>query len=157
MSSERHGSILRGGRGNETKGRKRPHRDGLSLRLRGGGSAVESGLRNSAQAQESDRKRISYDHQELTHEGLVKAFAGCAGAAHQVAQGKGAGLMDAAKIMSGRSDLFEDHVHLSARGSEVISDMVADFLTKEMKSIRPVQAGAIVGSRNGERDHGHTP
>jgi lysophospholipase L1-like esterase len=80
---------------------------------------------------ETDRNKIRYDYQLLSHDALVKAFNECDEAVRQVANEKGALLIDLSKKFSGRSDIFRDHVHTTAKGSQALAEEVA----AEMKKI----------------------
>jgi hypothetical protein len=85
----------------------------------------------SERTSDVDRNKINYGYQSLNATGLLKAFQACDGAVHRVASEKGVGMVDAAAVLDGRGEYFEDHVHLSLRGGDVLSDLVADYLAKD--------------------------
>lgn len=81
---------------------------------------------------EEDRERINYEYQRMSHETLVRAFADCNDVIRSVAREKGVPLLDLAGMLGGRPELFEDHVHLSSRGSAAIAAEVAGFLADRL-------------------------
>ena len=82
-----------------------------------------------------DRERIAYEMVGLDHQGLVAAMDATDATLHLVADRKDATLIDASSFLSGRPELFRDHVHLSPSGSAALAQVVADALS-------PLVAGA---------------
>lgn len=80
------------------------------------------------------RKRIVYEYQGLDHDALSGAFDDCNNVIRSVAREKDALILDLAADLNGRVDLFEDHVHLSRAGSEVLAKSVAKFLGDHLSS-----------------------
>lgn len=83
----------------------------------------------SSSNSEADRQRIAYDLVNLSHAAIVRAFADCDRAILAVANAKGVPVLDLARMFTGRSELFHDHVHLSPAGSAAIAQALADFLS----------------------------
>ena len=88
----------------------------------------------SATNSADDRARIQYRYVQMTHDGLVRAFEIAHETVRLVASEKHVPLVDVAKSLSGRSELFADHVHTNARGSEAIAKVIADSLAVELVS-----------------------
>ncbi|MDZ7330978.1 MAG: GDSL-type esterase/lipase family protein [candidate division KSB1 bacterium] len=82
----------------------------------------------------ADRNKIIYEYTELTHEALLKAFEQCDQILYQVAKEKEVHIIDASKAMTGKSDFFIDHVHLTPKGSSMIAEIVAQNMTGIMTS-----------------------
>lgn len=78
--------------------------------------------RNNTQEQ---RKKIEYDYVLLTHEALCEAFEKTDEIIADVAEKKGVFLIDASKQITGKDYVFDDHVHLTASGSEELADITA--------------------------------
>ena len=76
------------------------------------------------------RERIDYHHVGLTHEALVETFDRLDEIVRDVAVKKDAHLIDASAHLSGNEWVFYDHVHLdlAGKGSEALSQFVADRL-----------------------------
>lgn len=76
------------------------------------------------------RERIEYHHVSLTHEALVETFDRLDKIVRDVAAEKEVMLIDASAELSGKDWAFSDHVHfdLEGRGSEAISQLIADHL-----------------------------
>ena len=72
--------------------------------------------------------RIRNEYVHLTHDGLRSAFAACDQAVAEVAREKQPNMFDLAAKFSGQSELFYDHVHLSAKGSKLVGQAVAGYL-----------------------------
>jgi len=85
----------------------------------------------SAQNSEVDRKKIGYEYQLLSHNTLVKALREANQVVRSVAQKKGVELLDLAETLSGRSELFTDHVHTSRKGSREIADSITRFVANQ--------------------------
>lgn len=88
----------------------------------------------TAKSSAQDKQRVLYDYVRLSHDGLVKAFEACdevtlaAGAAEDVP------VLDLATPLSGRTELFGDHVHTTAAGSQAIASLTAKFLAEVLAS-----------------------
>ena len=74
------------------------------------------------------RERIGYRYVSLTHDALCRAYAATDRAIRDVAQEKGAGLVDVSLEMTGQEEWFRDHVHLNAAGSARLADLLANFI-----------------------------
>lgn len=83
---------------------------------------------------DADKKRISYEMVLLTHDALCDAYDAADRILREVSSEKGVPLIDASNVLSGRSEFFSDHVHLTERGSialaDVISTSMAPLLSK---------------------------
>lgn len=75
-----------------------------------------------------ERKLISYQYQLLTHPALVRAFEETYEVVRSVAREKSVPMLDLAKQLNGKSELFTDHVHLSSKGSQEVANRVGEFL-----------------------------
>jgi len=84
----------------------------------------------SSDNSDEDRSRISYVYQHLTHDALVRALSECNEIVRRVAREKKVKLVDLAKGLNGRRDLFDDHVHTNRLGSRAIAETVARSLAK---------------------------
>lgn len=91
----------------------------------------------TAAATDEDRDRIAYEYQGLSHDALARAFDECNEAVRRVAAAKGADLIDLAPELSGRSELFHDHIHTTPRGSEALARTVGDQLSRLLRSAAP--------------------
>jgi len=85
----------------------------------------------------ADRKRIRYDFSGLTREGLLAAFAATDSAVHAICRDQSVDLIDASAELTGKPQLFVDHVHLSDRGSEQLAALVAHRLADLLRSLPP--------------------
>ena len=74
------------------------------------------------------RERIGYRYVSLTHDALCRAYAATDRAIRDVAQEKGAGLVDVSLEMTGQEEWFRDHVHLNAAGSARLAELLGDYL-----------------------------
>ena len=81
----------------------------------------------------AEKSRISYDYVLLTHDALCDAFAREDKIIHDVAREKGALVMDATQQLTGRDDLFANHIHLNEKGSEELARVVADELANVLR------------------------
>ena len=79
-----------------------------------------------------DRELINYEYQSMGHEALVRAFGECNDVIRSIAAAKDVAILDLAESLSGRRELFEDHVHTSQKGSAAIAEAVAVFLAKHL-------------------------
>jgi lysophospholipase L1-like esterase len=83
------------------------------------------------------RERIGYRFVSLTHDALCQAYAATDRACREVAQEKGAGLVDASLEMTGQEEWFRDHVHLNAAGSARLAELLAEFLDERLRAGSP--------------------
>ena len=79
---------------------------------------------------ETQRARIGYAHVALDHAALVAAYDAADAVIREVSRAKGVMLIDASPALSGRPELFEDHVHLSGLGSRELAELVAASLAR---------------------------
>ena len=84
----------------------------------------------------SDRDRISYEMVGLSHDQLVEAFARTDAIVEGVARASGSTLVDLHAALSGRSDLFLDHVHLNPEGGREAARIVASALQDLLREPR---------------------
>ena len=85
----------------------------------------------------SQKRRIAYERVLLTHEILSEAFEKADEIIYSVAKAKDAHLIDASKYLTGRDELFIDHVHLSPVGSEELAKRVASELRQILENHSP--------------------
>ena len=79
----------------------------------------------SRKNEDADKKRINYEFVLLTHEGLNHAFEEEDRILREISNEKQVHLTDSSAALSGRSEFFLDAVHLTDRGSDALSDIVA--------------------------------
>jgi hypothetical protein len=89
------------------------------------------------------RKRIPYEFTGLAHDELIRAFAACDTIVEQVAAEKGCHVIDMHTILSGRDELFADHIHFTLLGCQQAAQVVADGLTSIL--VRPSGGVAELG------------
>ena len=77
---------------------------------------------------ESQKERIRYEFQLLTHDALVTAFESMDKIIHQVSIKKGSYLIDAARQLTGKDEIFRDHVHLTLKGAKELAELTADVM-----------------------------
>ncbi|MCA9755547.1 MAG: SGNH/GDSL hydrolase family protein [Candidatus Eisenbacteria bacterium] len=80
--------------------------------------------------------RIRYDWVLLSHEALCRAFQACEDADRAVAEEKGCRLIELSNPLSGRLDLFTDHVHVNGKGSREVASLVARALADDLAGRR---------------------
>jgi len=78
-----------------------------------------------------EKDLIKYSYVKLTHEALVRAFDDIYRIIRQVAHEKDVAMLDLAKQLNGRVELFTDGVHTTPKGSQEIAETVAGFLLKQ--------------------------
>jgi lysophospholipase L1-like esterase len=71
------------------------------------------------------KKRILYDFVCLTHEALCDAFEATDRIMREVSAEKNVPLIDASSLLSGREEIFLDHVHFNALGSNAMAEVIA--------------------------------
>lgn len=79
-----------------------------------------------------DRTRVRYDYQQLTHEGLVRAFEQTYDIIQSIGIRTNTEIIDVASEMNGRSNLFVDHVHTTPAGSKALARLVSDALASRI-------------------------
>lgn len=84
-----------------------------------------------------ERKLIGYHYQLLTHSALVKALEETYQVIRSIGQEKQVAVLDITKEFNGHRELFTDHVHLTARGSEQLAKRVAEFMVSFLEGHRP--------------------
>lgn len=77
---------------------------------------------------DEEKRRIGYEHQPFTPGVLCDALDRIDQTLLAVSKAKGVPLIDASAQMTGKGELFEDHIHLSGRGSARMSEIVARSL-----------------------------
>lgn len=75
---------------------------------------------------EEEKKRIKYVSTKLTHKALYDAFKKTDEIVEEVGKEKNVIVIDASEKISGRGELFVDHVHTTVEGSEEVAKIVAD-------------------------------
>lgn len=85
------------------------------------------------ESSDSDKKRIKYGYVGLPHDELVRAFAECDRVVDEVAREKQCRTIDMNEPLSGRSELFKDHIHFSPKGSQSAAETVATELYEIIK------------------------
>jgi hypothetical protein len=73
----------------------------------------------------AEKARISYDYVLMTHEKLCDAFDAQDQIIRTVAREKGVRLIDPTREVTGRDELFANHIHLNAQGSARLAEVVA--------------------------------
>lgn len=79
------------------------------------------------------RNRIGYQWPLLTHEALVRAFAATDEIIRAVASEKGVPVINASAYLSGRDNMFIDHVHLTELGSRSLAGLAAWRISELLK------------------------
>jgi len=84
----------------------------------------------------AQKERLDYHHVNLTHEALLEVFDRFDAIVRDVANEKGAILINAAEELSGKDWAFYDQVHfdLGGRGSEAMSQLMAGYLKEVLVS-----------------------
>jgi lysophospholipase L1-like esterase len=77
-----------------------------------------------------ERAKIDIDYVGLSHEELVRAFDDCDAVISKAARAEEAPLLDVSRLLTGRDELFLDHVHLTPAGSEAVAELVTGFLVQ---------------------------
>ncbi len=79
---------------------------------------------------EDDRRRIAYGSVGLGHDRLVEAFALTDRIVEEIARSAQAHVVDMSSPLTGRPELFRDHVHFTLAGSRKAALLVADRLSE---------------------------
>lgn len=69
--------------------------------------------------------KIRYDWALLSHDALCQAFAGCGDICRAIGREKDCRVVEISASLSGRPELFADHVHLTRQGSRAVAEHVA--------------------------------
>lgn len=85
------------------------------------------------ESSESEKSKINYEFQGLDHKTLVEAFDYCNSAVREIASEMNVILLDADSHLSGKSELFVDHVHTTNLGSVKLAELLAATLRKELE------------------------
>ena len=72
------------------------------------------------------RERVDYHHVGLSHEALVETFDRLEDIVRSVSVAKGAMFIDASAHLSGKDWAFDDHVHVTPKGSDALAQLLAD-------------------------------
>ncbi len=80
-----------------------------------------------------DNPKFWYAHRILPHEFILDSFSKADEIMLSVARAKGVVVIDAAETMTGKEEFFEDHIHLTPRGSNVLASIVAEELFKVIR------------------------
>jgi hypothetical protein len=78
-----------------------------------------------------EKQRIKYQSVELNHEQLCDAYQRVETIVREIIAEKKVDFIDASKELSGRTELFWDHGHLTMQGSETLARLV----TREFERI----------------------
>lgn len=88
-----------------------------------------------ADSPDEDRRRIAYVTAGLPHDRLIEAFAHTDRIVEEVAEAWDGRVLDLNAPFSGRSELFKDHIHLTAAGSREVAEHVAMELEKMLTDL----------------------
>jgi len=83
-----------------------------------------------------ERARIGYRMQKLTHDALVRAYEQCNQIVRNVAKEKESKLIDIDIMLSGKGELFKDHVHHTPKGGEEVAKIISEFFAREFGRMR---------------------
>ena len=81
-----------------------------------------------------ERSRIHYDFVLLTHDALCEVFARQDEIIYDVASKKNIRVIDASKKLTGRDELFANHIHLNDQGSQELATLVAAELAEVLRA-----------------------
>lgn len=84
---------------------------------------------------EESRKKIDFSYVELNLQGILQALKQINEQQIKAAKDKKADLIDANSKMSGRQDLFFDHVHFSKAGSDMFAHYMAESLAPYLQRV----------------------
>jgi lysophospholipase L1-like esterase len=103
-------------------------------------------------ATEEARRRIEYDYVGFDHPTLVRAYALFNDAVREVGRSRGVPVLDLDRALSGRPELFADHVHTTAAGSRAYADAAAAFVAAELDAApRPASPEALPAAASDDR------
>lgn len=83
---------------------------------------------------EEEKTKIFYQYQQMQHQTLISSFEKIDDIIRDVAKLKHVPIADPSKQMTGKSEYFSDHIHLSDEGSKKLANIMADFLFTLIKS-----------------------
>ena len=81
-----------------------------------------------------EKQRIKYQSVDLNHEQLCDAYQRIEAIVREIAAEKHVDFIDASKELSGRTELFWDHGHLTGQGSETLAQLVSREFDRIYKS-----------------------
>jgi hypothetical protein len=81
-----------------------------------------------------------YGKLRLTYDETVRAFEDCDRVVQRIAAEKGCSIIDIHAPISGRDELFVDHIHFSVAGSRAVADEVAEGLRPVLSKDRDTVA-----------------
>ncbi|AGH96803.1 SGNH/GDSL hydrolase family protein [Pseudobdellovibrio exovorus] len=84
---------------------------------------------------DEDRKKVNYRFVELNFDGILKASQLIQNEIRQVAKSRQLILVDADKDLSGRTEIFYDHVHFNGKGSEDFAHYMGTQLEKPLRNL----------------------
>lgn len=79
-----------------------------------------------------EREKIYYEYQPFDHDTLVSAFVKTDEIINGIVQEKSVELIDASAVLTGKNELFQDHVHTTVEGSQQLADLTASFLSTQI-------------------------
>lgn len=82
-------------------------------------------------ATEKEKLKFAYDY--LPHEFIAEAFLTADQIIEAVAKEKNADMIDASKTLTGRTEFFDDHVHLNDHGSQTLANLVTEYFKDSFK------------------------
>lgn len=83
---------------------------------------------------EEERQRIGYSFVNMSHATLVRAFELTDHSIQRVSQKEDVFLIDASGTMTGKNNLFDDHVHVTDTGSRTLAHLTASELAELLAS-----------------------
>ena len=86
---------------------------------------------------ESEKARIKYHYQLLTHEALCEAFDATDQIIRSVAQEERVPLIDAAKSLTGEARYFVDQVHLTDEGASALASLTSEHVARLLEEKEP--------------------
>lgn len=105
----------------------------------------------TADADEEARARIQYDYVGFDHPTLVRAYALFNDAVRAVGRERGVPILDLDRALSGRKQLFADHVHTNAEGSRALADAAAAWLERALEAGSAAAPVALPGAPVNDR------
>lgn len=80
----------------------------------------------------AEREKIYYEYQPFEHDTLVSAFVKTDEMIKEIAQEKSVDLIDASSALTGKNELFQDHVHTTVEGSKQLAELTTNFMVTEL-------------------------
>jgi len=87
----------------------------------------------TANSSKSDRGRINYGYVGISHDELLRAFAECDRVIEEVSKEKHCHIVDMSTQLTGKSELFFDHIHFTPEGSQQAAQVMAGALASVIK------------------------